>query len=138
VAKVKCKGTVLQQDIATVFTAVAQVISMELNGVETETFDKTTLDTVGAGKEYGQTGYAEGGSLDGELFYDPVLAGHQAITDIVTTPADNDWKVIFADAAATELPFTSAGVGFGIAVAMSDGLKSSFSLKLTGLPTFPT
>ena len=134
----KCKGTVLQQEIASVFTAVAQIISMELTGVESETFDETTLDTVGAGKEYGQTGYAEGGSLDFEYFLDPALAGHQAITDLVTTPADNNWQLIFADKGAKELPFTSAGVGFGLTVAMNDGLKGSGSLKLTGLPTFPT
>ncbi|HSG60852.1 MAG TPA: hypothetical protein VLA24_05385, partial [Pseudomonadales bacterium] len=82
--KVVSKGTVLQQEISSVFTAVAQVISIDQSGAESETFESTTLDTSGAGKEYAQTGYTEGGSLSFELFYDPALAGHQAISDLLT------------------------------------------------------
>lgn len=137
-AIVKCKGTVLQQELAMIYTAVAQVISMEHSGTESETFESTTLDTSGAGKTYSQTGYTEPGTLSGELFYDPALAGHQAITDLLTTPADQNWKVIFADIGTTEYPFRSAGVGFDFSVDMADGLKGSFSMQLDGLGTWPT
>lgn len=137
-AKVKCKGTVLQQEISSVFTAVAQVISIDIGETKTETWDSTSLDTSGAGKTKGQTGYAEPGDVSFEIFFDPALAGHQAITDLVTTPAENNWKVIFADTGSTELPFASAGVGFGATVDMGDGLKASVSLETTGLPTYAT
>lgn len=136
--KVVSKGTVLQQEISSVFTAVAQVISIDQSGAESETFESTTLDTSGAGKEYAQTGYTEGGSLSFELFYDPALAGHQAISDLLTTPADQNWKVIFADTGSTEYPFTSAGVGMDFSVAMNDGLKATVNCKIDGLGTWPT
>ena len=78
-AKVKCKGTVLQQEISSVFTAVAQVISIDIGETKTETWDSTSLDT-GVGKTKSQTGYAEPGDVSFEIFFDPALAGHQAIT----------------------------------------------------------
>lgn len=137
-AKIKCKGTKLQQELAMTLTDVAQVISLEVSGAESETYDATALDTTGAGKEYAATGYSEGGSVSGELFYDPALAGHQAITDLITTPAEQDWSITFADSAPTSMPFTGAGIGFDISVDMNDGLKASFSIKLDQLATYPT
>ena len=63
-AKVPSKGTVLQQEISSVFTAVAQLTEISQGGIKSETYDATTLDTSGAGKEYSQTGYSEGGTVD--------------------------------------------------------------------------
>jgi len=137
-AKVVCKGSVLKQTITTTLTAVAQVLEMSHSGAETETYDATTLDTTGAGKEYSQTGYAEGGSLDFSLFYDPALAGHQALTDEVTTPVEQAWSLTFADASTTVCTFTAAGIGFGFTVAMADGLKADVTLKLDQLFGYST
>lgn len=78
-AKVKVKGTVIKQTISTVLTAVAQIIDFTHDGAESETYDATTIDTTGAGKEYSQTGYSEGGNFNFSLFYDPALSGHKAI-----------------------------------------------------------
>jgi len=128
-AKIVAKGTVLQQEIASVFTPVAQIIGTDHQGAESETYESDTLDNTNAGIPYDPTGRTEGGSMDFELFYDPALAGHQAITDLVTTPAKCNWKQIFADAANTELPFTSAGVGVGISVALAEGVKMPVSLR---------
>jgi hypothetical protein len=137
-AKIKCKGTVLQQEISSTFTAVAQVISTDGPEAESETYESDTLDNTVSGIPYDETGRTEGGSLSGELFFDPVLAGHQAITDLLTTPAEQAWKLIFADAGLTEWAFTGAGISFGPRVALNDGLKASFSIKLDGIPTYPT
>ena len=130
------KGTVLKQDIAASLTAVAQVISINHTGAESLTFDATTLDTSGAGKEYLATGYAEGGSVDFQLFYDSELAGAQSITDDITTPAERDWSVTLP--AGTEMTFTSAGQSFGFAVDMDDGVKADVSLKLDQLMAYTT
>lgn len=134
-SKIKCKGTALQQQIGTVYTAVAQVISLELPDMESETFESDTLDNANAGIPYDSTGRSEGGSVSGELFLDPALAGHKALLALLTTPADESWKIVFADS--TEWGFTGAGFGMGGSVALNDGLKGSFSIKLDGLPTFP-
>ena len=137
-AKVKVKGTVIKQEISSVLTAVAQIIEFSHSGAESETFDATTIDTSGAGKEYSQTGYSEGGSVDFSIFYDPALAGHQALTDLVTTPAECNFDITFADTGATNCTFTAAGVGFGFTGAMSDGLKADLSLKLDQLFNYST
>lgn len=137
-AKVRCKGTVLQQDISSTLTAVAQVISLTLPDMESETTEVDTLDNVDAGIPYFATGRTEGGSVSGELFFDPALAGHKAMLDLLETPAETDWNLIFADTGTTEWLFSGAGFGFGGAIALPEALKGTFTIKLTGLPTFPS
>ena len=134
----RVKGTVIKQEISSVLTAVAQIIEFSHSGAESETFDATTIDTSGAGKEYAPTGYSEGGSFDFSIFYDPALAGHQAITDLVAAPAACNWDCTFTDTGATNSTFTSAGVGFGFTGAMNDGLKADVSLKLDQLFAYST
>jgi len=137
-AKIVCKGTVLQQEIATVYTPVAQVISLDLPEMESETYEADTLDNATAGIPYESTGRTEPGSLSGELFYDPVLQSHKDLLALLTTPAAQNWKVIFADVGTSEWAFAGAGISFGGTVALNDGLKGSFGIKLGNLPTFPT
>ena len=137
-AKIVCKGTVLQQLIGTVYTAVAQLISLDLPESESETAECDTLDNADAGIPYMSTGRSEGGSLGFELFYDPVLAAHQALLALITAPAAESWKLILADAGTSEWAFDSAGISFGGTVALGDGLKGSGSIKLDGIPTYPT
>lgn len=136
-SKVKCKGMVLSHTVGTSLTALAQVIDFEESGAEVETFDSTTLDG-GVFKTYDVTGYSEPGELSGSLFYDPALAGHQNITDIIAAPATNAGRVTFADAATTTKAFTAVGHSFGYAAVMNDGLKGTFKVKLTGDPGYPT
>lgn len=135
-AKVVTKGAVIKQDIAASLTAVAQIVSFGHSGAESETADVTTVDTTGAGKEYLATGYSEGGTFDFTLFYDSELAGHQALTDDVTTPAERDYSVTLAGG--TEMTFTAAGIGFGFQGEMSDAIKGDISLKLDQLISYTT
>jgi hypothetical protein len=72
------------------------------------------------------------------MFYDPALAGHQAITDLVTTPAECNWEITFADTGSSTSTMTSAGVGFNLTGAMNDGLKADVSLKLDQLVAYTT
>lgn len=136
-AKVKTKGTVIRQTISSVLTAVAQIIEFSHDGAVTETFDATCMDTSGAGREYAPTGLAEGGSFAFTIFYDPALAGHQAITDLITTPATCIWDIAFTSAV-TQYAWTSAGVGFSFTGVLNDGLKADVDLKITGLLAYPT
>lgn len=137
-AKIKTKGTVIKQTIASVLTAIAQITEFSHDGAESETFDATTLDTSGAGKEYGQTGYTEGGNFSFGMFYDPALSGHQALTDLLTTPAPCVYNVTFTDTGPSTSAFTGAGIGFGFTGAMNDGLKADVNIKITGLLAYST
>ena len=134
-AKVISKGTQLQLNIATVLTTIAQVIGFTGPGPEVETWDATGLDS-GTGKEHKPTGYVEGGDISGDLMLDPALTTHQALTDLITTPASVGWKIIFADA--TEWPFNGTLKTFEPTVDMADGLKASFGVKLDGMVVYPT
>jgi len=133
--KVKSKGTVLQQELSSVFTAVSQLDSITYTGAESETYDCTTLDGA-VGREYSQTGYSEVGEVSISGFFDPALAAHTEIRDLIDTPAAQNWKVIFADTATTTMSYTSAGASWENTVAMNDGLKFSSTHKVTGLPTY--
>ncbi len=137
-AKIKVKGTTLKQNLGGVYTAVAQLTTLNVSGAETETVESDTLDNTDAGIEYDPTGRSEGGSVDGDLLYDPALGGHQNITDLITTPAKEDWQVVYADSAETTAGFTSAGVGFDITMDQGDLVRASFSLKLDGILSYPT
>lgn len=137
-AIVKGKGSVLKHDIAATLTAVAQVISINHSGAQSETFRSTSLDTSGAGHTYTPTGYAEPGTVDFELFFDPALAGHQIITDYITTPATQAHSITFADAGTSAWEYTVAGQTFGVSVAMDDGVKATVSQQLTGLMAYDT
>ena len=136
-AIVKCKGTKLQHTVSASLVDIAQILSIEHSGSGSETFDSTTLDG-GVYKTFAPTGYSNPGQVSAEIFYDPALAGHQAVTDLIATPATNAMKIIYADTAATNQAFTSAGVEFGATVAMDDGLKASITYTVTGDPGWPT
>lgn len=135
-AKVKVKGTTLKQTIAMSLTDVAQLTSVSVSGNENETVDSDTLDNASSGIPYESTGRTEGGSVDFEGLYDPALAGHQAITDLLTTAADTVWNIVWADT--TVHAFTSAGVGFDVDAQQGALLQCSGSLKVDGLATWPT
>ncbi len=73
-----------------------------------------------------------------ELFFDPALAGHQVVTDYITTPSTQDHSITFADSGTSIWEYTVAGQAFGIAIVMDDGLKATVSQQLTGLMSYDT
>ena len=139
-AKIVGKGTVLQQELSTVYTAVAQILSIDMPDMESETYESDTLDNATAGIPHDPTGRSEGGSCGFELFFDPALAGHQSLLELIDDPtsyADQSWKLIFSDTGSTEWDFDGAGFSLGGSIPLSDGVKANCSIKLDGLPTFP-
>lgn len=138
-AKNPCKGTVLQVRISGVYTAVSQIISLDLAETKPETFDATALDS-GAAKENAITGFVSHGDLSGDLFLDPALSVHRFLFSIKTAPpaAGTDCKIILTDAGAREVTGTIIAFGMGMAVDMADGLKSSFSATPKAGWTFPS
>lgn len=132
---VKCKGTALQAEVATVLTDVAQIISFDGPGEEPETTEFDTLDNPDRGIPYEATGRSEGGTVDGELFLDPALASHKNLLDKLEAPAVEDYKVIYADT--TEWAFEGIFTNLRPSVELSRGLQASFSIKVNKTPTYP-
>lgn len=135
-AKLVGKGTVLKQDIASVLTAVAQITDISLSGAGTETFDSTDLSTT-KWKEFASTGYANPGTANFGLFYDPALVGHQTITDEIGVTAAESWQIAYSNASSTQ-SFTAFVQDFGVNIVMNDAVKATVALQITGDPGFTT
>ena len=135
-AFIKCKGTTLKQYIATVYTAVAQVIDLDWSGMKAEAVECDTLDNASAFIPKMPTGQTNPGTLKGNLFFDPALSGHKSMLALLVTPLDQLWQLLFADTGATTWTFGGAGFGFdGPKVALKDGLKAGFEIDIDGAIT---
>lgn len=137
------KGTILKMDVAASLVAIAEVLSIDISGAKSETFDTTTLSQSASGMGRLATGFSTPPDVSAELFWVPTNAGHQAMTDEITTPttvvADQlDGSVTFADTAPTAVPFKIAGIEVGVTFAKDDGVKGSVKFTLNGQPTWPT
>ena len=136
-AVVKGKGTVLELSIAGPFVAIAQLKEVAGPSLEVRTVEGTDLSETAA--SFCAT-IKDAGELTGKLNFDPVAVTHQALTDLWVTPTDGEsWKLIFADAANTEWPFTAILTGFQPTGMTPEGiLEADFTLKLTGDVVLPT
>lgn len=133
-AKLKGKGTVLQQTISATLTDVAQITDIDLSGEASLDYDSTTLDgSVYQTKEL--TGYSSPGTVKAGLFFDPALAGHAAIIALITTPATCVWKLKYSDSGPSSLTYTSAGLGVDQTIVANDGVKATVTMNRTGAPT---
>lgn len=135
--KIASKGTELQLSIASVFTEIAQVYELSGPGPDVGRFDATALDS-GTGREKEVTGFVDGGSISWSMFFDPVAATLQALTDLITTPAVASWKIIWSDSANTAWPFSAILTGCEPKATLDDGLKCDCSAELDGIVTYPT
>ena len=139
-AKFGGKGYAVQIDIASTLTTIPQCVNFDHSGGASQDFDSTTLDG-GVGMTKDMTGYSEGGTVSFEVFLDPTNSVHQAITDLITTPATHDWNLVLPNGAATtdiDWNFTSAGVEVGVSVTTDDGIRMPVSCNVTGLVGYAT
>jgi len=136
VATTPCKGTILKTTISSLLTAVAQVISLDAGDIEGETYDADTLDNSSAGIPYKSTGRVEGGKVSGELFFDYALPSHSGYIGLIGKDGVAS-AISFPQAASPyNMAFTGAGFALGLAVALKEGVKGKFSIKVSGLPVF--
>lgn len=133
-AKLKGKGTVLQQTISSTLTDVAQITDIDISGEASLDYESVTLDG-GVYETKELTGYSSPGTVKAGLFFDPALAGHQAIVALITTPGTCVWKVKYSDAGPSSLTYTSAGVGLDQKIVAKDGVRATLTMNRTGAPT---
>jgi hypothetical protein len=137
-AKVKCKGTLLQQEIGNAYTTVAQVTDLSTDGLESESVETDSLDNTSVGIPSTPTGRVKPGSAAFDIMYDPTLAGHKAILSALTAATTENWKHITADGANTAWSYMSAGISFGHTFKQGDVVRGSVKLTLADVPTLPT
>lgn len=133
------KGTVCKLDIGGVMTAISQLTALQIPDLESTAFESTTIDQTGIGEEHTPTGYTKSGGFSAEGFFDIALAGQAALRGKIEACEMIDFQVVFANAEASVLDFTSAGAKFELMSAMKDGLKFKLgSTAISGQPVWTT
>lgn len=136
-AKLKGKGSIMQLEVASVFTDITQLLSIDCPVPEVETYDSTCLETTGPGREPAPTGYATSGECGFEMFFDPALTIHKTLLGLLASPAVKNWKLKFSDSGPTVWPFAGILKKLGPKIVMNEGVKASGNIELVGLPTYP-
>ena len=133
-AKVKSKGTALLQSIASVYTAIAQIQSIDVSGEKGETYDSVTLDG-GAYKTKDPTGYIDPATIKFEVLYDPALASHIAFSGYVSSLTATNFKITYADSGPTSVIYPGVTGGIDKKAAPGDGLKATCEIVTSGAPS---
>lgn len=134
----RCKGTLLELDVAGTYTPVVQIVSLSFSGASNRTFESTTLDQASAYATHAWTGYNEPGEVQYECFYDPSLTIHKKVNDVYKTGGTGNWRVKFTDSGNTVQSFTSCGLTLGNDAKMADGLRQTVRIAITGDPGYPS
>lgn len=129
--KVKSKGTALLMDISSTYTAIPQLISINISGEATTTYDSTTLDGV-VHMTNDPTGYCTSPTIAAEGFYDPDDAVITAFEALLSTPVATNFKITYVDTTPTSVIYPCTGFGLDKTVSPADGVKCSYSLQTSG------
>lgn len=133
-SKMKSKGTALLMSIASVYTAIPQIISIDKSGEKAETFDGRTLDG-GAGLPKLSTGFVEPPTISGEMFLDQANTVHVAMKALMRTPVDTNFKITYTDAGPVSEIWLVTAVGISEKMVGNDGVKANFELITSGSPS---
>lgn len=145
-AKHPCKGAVLQAVIAEgvgVLAPVGQVMSIDVEPAETETFEDRDLAQTGPAISTSPTGYSEPGAVNFEAFFDPNLPSQMIFQDMIADPvlasgetALIEGAIVYPTAVNKTASFESNGITFGHGLKMNEGMKMNVGLKLRDIMTF--
>ncbi len=135
-AKYHSRETILKRENAPaggVFTAVPQIIELDLPEQLSAKIDVTCQDSPGNELEF-IPGERDPGEMGVTVAYDPANAVHINLIADSEDPATNTraWQVIFPDAGAQIYEFTAWVQGFKVDASRPDALKATFRLVLSG------
>lgn len=129
-------GTCLQQEIASVFTDIAQVRSITGPSIAKASIDSTHLKSPNGWRE-NVAGLKDGGEVTFELLFDPAETSHQEILDLLDEDQATNFKIIWSDDASTEWPFAATLQSASPTAELDGLLLMSVTLKVSGEITFP-
>lgn len=129
------KGTAILMEIASVYTVISAVLSLDLSGKKGETFDAVTLDGPKF-KEKVATGFVESPTIKFDYFYDPGDVVHQAYDAFTENPGTNkNFKITYSDSGPTSDIWVGVAGQNDIKAATNDGLKATGTIETSGRPT---
>lgn len=115
-------------------TAVGGLTSIGGVEVSSETTDVTALDNTTGYKEY-LGGFKDGGEVPLEGFLDGADTGQDAMYAAMEDQEVHQFSIVFPAAIGKTWTFPGVVTKFATSVALSDGIKYSASVKVTGKPT---
>jgi hypothetical protein len=126
----KTKGTLLQISISTVYTTIANRVTVTPAEGTRNKIETTDLDD---DAETSVSGIERGGEYTVEGNYDPGNATHAYLWSSFKSGTDQALKLVLANAAASEADFTAWLSGFQIGAATVDGYqKFTAKMQVTG------
>jgi len=131
---IKSQGATLGRGDAAspeVYTAIANIQSFNLSGVEANDIDVTDLSSTG--KEFLQ-GLEDPGSVDITGFYDSANTSHQAIRDAVGGSTVTNYRVTLSDS--STITFAALVQSFALDIAVDGAVELSATLKISGGITY--
>ena len=107
-----------------------------IGGVEvsSETTDVTALDNTTGYKEF-LGGFKDGGEVPLEGFLDGADEGQDAMYAAMEDQEAHQFSIVFPEAIGKTWKFSGVVTKFATSAALSDGVKYSSSIKVTGKPT---
>jgi predicted secreted protein len=113
-----------------VFTPLAEVRTIDGPNEEAQSLEATNLDSTGGYREY-IPGFLDGGDLNFEANW--TLGAYGVVKALFQARAVRNWKITYPnDEASTEI-FSGFIRSLGKAIDFNDIIKSSVTLKVTGV-----
>lgn len=132
--KYPARGTSLLQSIASVYTAMAGLTTINVTGEKSTTIPAESLDS-GITRTKMSDGYADPAQIKASGFYDPVHTTYTALAGIIATPATTNFKVTWSDAATTSAIYSCVGAALDKKAEIGKALMADITLEISGPAT---
>lgn len=118
-----------------VFTAIAEINSIDGPSMTRDTIDVTSLDSTGGYREF-IGGFRDGGEISLEMNF--TLAGYDDLKADYESDSARDYQIVLPDTGATTFGFSAIVTGIGIAIPTDDKITANVTLKVSGQVTLTT
>ena len=126
------------RSVGTKFTVDAKAVGglSSIGGVEvsSDTTEVTALDNTSGYKEF-VGGFKDGGDVPLEGFLDGADDGQDAMYAALEDQEEHDFTIVFPEAIGKTWTFKGVVTKFATSAAVSDAIKFSAAIKVTGKPT---
>lgn len=128
-----CKGIALLMEIASVYTVIGAIFSLDESGLKGETFEVVVFDGPRF-KQKGATGFVDAPTIKFEFFLDLTDVVHQAFIGFCENPGDGpvNFKVTYADSGPTSVVYVGVAGGYDKKAVTNDGLKATGTIETNG------
>ncbi len=120
---------------STVYAAIAEVNSINFDGMKSEMIDVTSLDSTGGYREF-KRGFRDGGTVTLEMNF--TFAGYEQMRVDFETDTSVNYRIVLPDTTATTFDFAAFVQDAPFSVVPDDKVTATVNLKITGQVTITT